>query len=277
MAKKIAFMLVLLLGLFIASVTAFADTETTNTDTALNSEPGLAISDTSLTGVNIDGTLPINSDSTTPNVGLNGVDIDETLPTSGDSAALDVGLNNEEAEIKSNEESLAEITSPEIKMIDYLEKYADLILNPETAATENIIANINNKHHNDLSMNPLSYVLTGSVIPNIDQPSDSPVVVLFFIKENGKYVPLYLTDNKSEKTNKLEKETNIVSYVDLLYLGADKTNDIRIAVFRKDDADSLVLGENLQITDIQITVPKYIIEGMSLIWINVMNSINLAK
>ena len=241
MAKKIAFMLVLLLGLFIASVTAFADTDTTASDTALNSEPGLVAPNTPLAEVDIGGTLPVNVDSTAPDTVLN------------------------------NEEALAEITSPEIKMIDYFEKYADLILNTETASTENIIVNIKNSHHNDLSLNLLSYVLTGSVIPNDEQPSDSPVVILFFIKENGKYVPLYLTDNKDEKTNKLEKETTIVSYVDLLYLGADKINDVRIAAFRKEDADNLVLGENLQITDISITVRKNIIESVPFIWNRITN------
>lgn len=238
MAKKITFLLVLLLGLFLASVTAFADNpNTTALDNTVIPQSDIAISD-------IGSVLPENDGLTLPGTGLN------------------------------NEEALADI-KPGTEMIDYTEKYADLFLNPESASTSSLFVNIKKWNHNDLSINPLSYVLTGSVIPNADDPSDSPVVVLFYIKENGKYVPLYLIDNKKEKSNMLEKDTTIVSYVDLLNLGSDKTNDIRIVAFREDDAENLVLGENLQITDIPITVRKNIIEGVPFILNIVMNALEL--
>jgi hypothetical protein len=79
---------------------------------------------------------------------------------------------------------------------------------------------------------------------------------MLYIKADDVYIPLVCSDG----SNIIEVSgVAFASRTDLLYLGSDKVNHIRIIAFRKDDIDKLVPGVNLQITDKLIIAKKTVI------------------
>lgn len=217
MAKKITFLLVLLLGLMIASVSAYAttDTATTAPDTGLTKENSSSV-----------GTNPaINPENTQPSV-----DAPSQTPS-----APQTGTAQEED-----------------KTINY-EQYISQYLDPEAVTTENILVNIKWNQRDPVN-NPLDYVLTGTV--KQDSEKSSPLIVMLYIKADGVYIPLIGRNG----TNIIEADSvAFVSRTDLLYLGSDKINEVRIIAFRKEDRENLVPGVNLQITNKLITAKKTVI------------------
>jgi len=97
-------------------------------------------------------------------------------------------------------------------------------------------------------------VLTGTV--KQDSEGSGPVIVVLFIKADDVYIPLICSNG----TNVIEAgSVAFVSRTDLLYLGSDRVNEIRIFAFRKENAGDLVPGVTLQITDKLITAKKTVI------------------
>ncbi|SHJ21663.1 hypothetical protein [Thermoclostridium caenicola] len=213
MAKKLIFLLVLLLGLGLASVTAYATTDTGTT------APGTSLTKDNVSSPGTPGTIQAISSET-------------------ESASNGASAQSEETE---QEEA-----------VDY-EQYASQFLDTKVDTTDNFIVNIK-WNQKDPVNNPLHYVLTGTV--KQDSDSSSPVIVMLFIKADDVYIPLVCSNG----SNVIEVGgVAFVARTDLLYLGSDRVNEIRILAFRKEHAADLVPGVNLQITDKLITAKKTVI------------------
>jgi len=83
---------------------------------------------------------------------------------------------------------------------------------------------------------------------------NNPYIMLMYIKIDGTYVPL---KDVERKTNMTEGVCYLKTAVDLEYIGLNKVNEVRIIVFRKNDIDNLVLNENLQVTNFDITFRRW--------------------
>lgn len=210
MAKKLAFLVVLLLGLALASVTAFATTD---------------------------------NGATAPNTGLT----NDKVSSADNPGTIPVSNNTVVASADSNASAAAEKESEDYEQ--YIGKYLD----PSVETTDNFLVNIK-WNQKDPVNNPLHYVLTGTV--KQDSVTGSPLIVMLYINADGVYIPLVCKDG----SNVIEVSgVAFVSRTDLLYLGSEKVNEIRIIAFRKEDIGNLVPGVNLQITEKQITAKKTVI------------------
>ena len=83
---------------------------------------------------------------------------------------------------------------------------------------------------------------------------ENPYIMLMYIKIDGTYVPL---NDVKENTNMTEGVCYLKTAVDLEYIGLNKVNEVRIIIFRKNNADNLVMNENLQITNLDITFRRW--------------------
>ena len=83
---------------------------------------------------------------------------------------------------------------------------------------------------------------------------NNPYIMLMYIKVDNTYVPL---NDVERNTNMTEEVCYLTTQVDLEYIGLNKVNEVRIIIFRKNDADNLVLNENLQITNLDITFRRW--------------------
>jgi hypothetical protein len=228
MARKIVFLLVLLLGLLLASVSAYA---TTDTDAAA---PDTGLTNDKVSSVDNTGTIQAIDTENTPTDAPVAKDAPVGVPSQAP-AGTEPGAPEEEEED-----------------IGY-ERYISEFLDPASEITDNFLVNIK-WNQKDPVNNPLNYVLTGTV--KQDSESGSPLIVMLYINADGVYIPLVCVDG----TNIIEVSgVAFVSRADLLYLGSDKVNEIRIIAFRKEDADNLIPGVNLQITDKLITAKKTVI------------------
>lgn len=228
MARKIVFLLVLLLGLILASVSAYAATDDGTT------APNTDLTNDKVSSVYKPGTIAsIDTASTSPDAAA-ASDLQNSIPPQA-SPGTEANIPEEE------EESFG------------YEKYILDYLDPAAETTENFLVNIK-WNQKDPVNNPLNYVLTGTV--KQDSENGSPLIVMLFINADGVYIPLVCADG----SNVIEVSgVAFVSRTDLLYLGSDKVNEIRIIAFRKEDADNLIPGVNLQITDKLITAKKTVI------------------
>lgn len=137
------------------------------------------------------------------------------------------------------------------------EKYGEVFFGKETTAVESIIVEM--KWMRDLSIaEPLAHVLSGSPADKNGVSIKDPYVMLMYIKSGDKFIPLMNTDSLEESpTNLVEGSFMLYAKVKLLNLGKDVQNDVRFIVFKKSDAQNLVLGKNLQVTDLSIVVRNY--------------------
>lgn len=90
--------------------------------------------------------------------------------------------------------------------------------------------------------------------PIDDFDMDNPYIMLLYIKIDDVYVPL---NDIEKKTNITEEVCYLNTTVDLYYLGANKVNKVRAIVFRKNDAENLVLDKNLQITNLNVSFSRW--------------------
>lgn len=136
-------------------------------------------------------------------------------------------------------------SAKEISVIDLENKYGDLFFDGKaTSEKEKEFVSVKYVREAD-GKNELRYNFTGSV-----KEDASPLVMLMYIKENDKFVPL-----TSVETGKNITEGALItcSKVDLKYLGSNKVNEVRIIAFKKSDISKLT-ESNIQILDLQITV-----------------------
>ncbi len=87
-----------------------------------------------------------------------------------------------------------------------------------------------------------------------DFDMDNPYIMLMYIKVDDVYVPL---NDIEEESNITEEVCYLDTTVDLQYIGANKVNEIRAIVFRKNDVENLILDENLQITNINVSFSRW--------------------
>lgn len=156
-----------------------------------------------------------------------------------------------------------------VSVKDLENNYSDIFFDGDSTSHKNIITV---RYEREYSVeNELRHTFTGSVLDSSND--DNPVIMLMYIKVDGKYVPLHDVDTGKNLT---EKPVIINSKVDLKYLGSDEVNEVRIIGFRKNDAGKLSLNNNLQITDLKITVtPWNLIEKLKITYNKVVNDLNL--
>ena len=161
----------------------------------------------------------------------------------------------------------------------YSEKYADVFFDSTKVSDELELVQINvlRDYNSDDS---LRHILTGTV--NQDAVSDAfadPVVMLMYIKVDGKYESLEAIDLKSDETlNVVKGNILIYSKVKLETIGKDKPNDVRLIIFQKSNVKKLVLNKNLQIVDKKIIVRNFTVLDRVRIGINdVLNIVTQPK
>lgn len=137
----------------------------------------------------------------------------------------------------------------------YEEKHADVFFNPDNTSEEDFLVTLSARR-DPRSPDPLRHLITGSVLrPLNDQPitAEDTVMLLLYIKRDGAFEPLTTIDNKLfPDTNLAASPTLFYTKVQLDNLGNDQVNELRVVAFRQKDADRLVLGETLQITDMKV-------------------------
>lgn len=135
-----------------------------------------------------------------------------------------------------------------------IKEYSATFFDPDLSSDDSFIVSVDVDR--DYSKDdPLAYILSGMAETDSYDVAD-PFVMLMYIDDGDGFKPLYNTEAKA-KTNVVQNICFMYSKVELLNLGADKTNKVRLILFRKSDADSLKLGENLQITDLEIVAKPY--------------------
>ena len=152
----------------------------------------------------------------------------------------EVGFTNDKADI------IGETTDASLN-VDYLEsKYEDVFFGDDSSTEDRYVVV---KYNRENTLSGLRYNFTGSLIDS----SEGPVVLLMYIKVDGEYVPL---NDIHTKTN-MSEEIFTCANVDLKYLGSDKVNEVRIIAFKAENADKLVVDENLQISNLNITADPW--------------------
>ena len=148
-----------------------------------------------------------------------------------------------------------DITSP--GGVEYFaEKNGGLLFDQDTNSEDNFLLTV--AASRDLKANdPLRFVLTGSV-QQVEPKEDETLIVLLYIKRDGKFVPLETIDAK------VNKDTNLVETPKLLYakikldnLGTDKVNELRVIAFHRSQMKKLDLDKTLQITDLKVVARTY--------------------
>lgn len=151
-------------------------------------------------------------------------------------------------------ESTNEKTAETFSVSEIVKKYSPVFFDAESASDDSFIVEI--EVDRDYSKeDPLAYILSGMVESDGYDAAD-PYVMLMFIETEDGYKALYNTEARSE-TNVVKNICFMYAKVTLLNLGSDKHNDVRLVLFRKSDAADLILGENLQITDLRIIAKPY--------------------
>lgn len=137
----------------------------------------------------------------------------------------------------------------------FAEKNSELLFDPDTNSEENFLLTV--AASRDLKANnPLRFVLTGSV-QQVDTEEDM-LIVLLYIKRDGKFVPLETVDAKVNKdTNLVETPKLLYAKIELDNLGTDKVNELRVIVFYRSQMKKLDLDKTLQITDIKVVARTY--------------------
>lgn len=151
-----------------------------------------------------------------------------------------------EASFTEDKTNVTEV-EPEVSISDLEAKYGDVFFG-DVKSTKEIVPII----YERVYPHELRHVFTGMAL-EIDKTTN-PVIMLMYIKVDGVYVPLVDVNTGSNIT---QEPYCLKTTVDLNYLGSNKVNDIRIIVFRKKDIENLAIDQNLQITDLSISVRSW--------------------
>ncbi len=167
--------------------------------------------------------------------------------TESESTASGTGFTNDKSSLSAD--------SSAGSVEKYEEAYGTIFKDTESKSDSDFIMN-NITCIDTTGNNPLRRTLTGSVVTTSGSSiTGSAVVVLMYIKIDGVYKPLNDV-NATTATNMKESSLFLYSTVDLAYVGSNNTNEVRLVIFKKSDADKLVLNKNLQITDLSVTIKK---------------------
>jgi len=138
-------------------------------------------------------------------------------------------------------------TDKEVSVSDLEKKYSEVFFGEDTESDLEIVP-IDYGRDYPHEMRHLFY---GQIN---DFDVNNPYIMLMYIKIDGTYVPL---NDVERKTNMTEGVCYLKTAVDLEYIGLNKVNEVRIIVFRKNDVDNLVLDENLQVTNLEISFRRW--------------------
>ncbi|NLX63995.1 MAG: hypothetical protein GX022_04370 [Clostridiaceae bacterium] len=138
-------------------------------------------------------------------------------------------------------------TGTEVSVSDLERKYGEVFFGEDTES-DLVLVSIGYGRQYPYQMRHVFYGQT------YDCDVNNPYVMLMYIKIDGTYVPL---NDVERKTNITEKVSYLTTEVDLEYIGVNKVNEVRIIIFRKKDIDNLVLNENLQVTNLDISFRRW--------------------
>lgn len=161
------------------------------------------------------------------------------LAAGTDSATPEAGFTDDKV--------ISEEAVPEISVSDLEAKYGDIFFGDVQSSKE--IVSIVNDSNGVAGKRIYPYDLRcffEAMALEVDV--SNPVVMLMYIKADDVYVPLV---DVNTGTNMTQEIYYLNTTVDLLYLGSNKVNEIRVIVFRKNDVDELAPDSNLQIIDIK--------------------------
>ena len=158
-----------------------------------------------------------------------------------DSETTEVGFTEDKAILEVEE------TDKGVSVSDLEEKYSEVFFADDSESDMDIVT-INYEREYPHEMRHLFF----GQIDDFD--IENPYIMMMYIKEDGVYVPLNDIEND---TNMTEEVCYLKTAVDLEYIGLNKVNEVRIIIFRKNDVDNLVLNENLQITNVDITFRRW--------------------
>ncbi|NLM73028.1 MAG: hypothetical protein GX184_03225 [Clostridiaceae bacterium] len=130
------------------------------------------------------------------------------------------------------------------------EKYKDIFFDENASSTAKIVEQIKYKRSASVIYSK-RHVFNCRVS---EAKYDDPVVLLMYIKIDGKYKPLEDVDSGDNYTI---KPHHFSTKVDLEYIGANAVNEVRAILFRKSAADNLELNKNVQIVDFEIAVREW--------------------
>lgn len=166
-----------------------------------------------------------------------------------DSETAEVGFTDDKAILSETEvvSEADEEPDKEVSVEDLEEKYDEVFFSDDSES-DLVIVPIDYGREYPHEMRHLFYGQTD------DFDIANPFIMLLYIKIDGAYVPL---NDVERKTNITEEIYYLNTAVDLEYIGSNKVNEVRVIIFRKNDADSLVLDENLQITNLEITFRRW--------------------
>jgi len=156
-----------------------------------------------------------------------------------DSATPETGFTEDKAD-----EAEAE---PEINVAELELKYGDIFFGEATSAKK-IVSFARDEKTGEIGVHIYPHHLRFLFeVFALEVDYKNPVIMLMYIKVDGKYVPLV---DVKRGTNLTQETYFLKTTVDLKYLSSSsKVNEIRIIAFKKNDIDNLVLDENLEITD----------------------------
>ena len=147
----------------------------------------------------------------------------------------------------------------------YAKQNKDVFFDPDTASDTEFLVTLSATRETR-AIDPLRYILTGSVLRAPGETvttAEDTVMLLLYIRREGEFVPLTTIDARLHAdTNMVETPLLVYSKVMLDNLGSDKVNEVRVIAFRKTDADNLVLGETLQITDMKIVARTTVLDRL---------------
>lgn len=158
-----------------------------------------------------------------------------------DSETTEVGFTEDKAILEVEE------TDKGVSVSDLEEKYSEVFFADDSESDTDIVT-INYEREYPHEMRHLFFGQTD------DFDIENPYIMMMYIKEDGVYVPLNDIEND---TNMTEEVCYLKTAVDLEYIGLNEVNEVRIIIFRKNDMDNLVLNENLQITNLDITFRRW--------------------
>jgi len=138
-------------------------------------------------------------------------------------------------------------TGTEVSVRDLERKYGDVFFGEDTES-DLVLISIGYGRQYPYEKRHVFYGQTD------DFDVDDPFVMLMYIKIDGTYVPL---NDVERKTNITEEVSYLTTAVDLEYIGLNKVNEVRIIIFRKKDIDNLILNENLQVTNLDISFRRW--------------------
>lgn len=159
----------------------------------------------------------------------------------------------------------------------YENKYETSFFHPDKTSEDDFLVKLSSSR-DTRALDPLRYIFTGSVIRAAGETvtsAEDTVILMLYIRREGKFVPLTTIDARlHQDTNMVETPILVYAKVLLDNLGNDQVNEVRVIAFRRSDADRLVLGDTLQITDMKIVARTTFLDRVRIGVDTILNSVN---